>query len=367
MKKLIPAVLLFLMVVGPVSALTNDPSQEEGLPAALRCTLAPEKGPCKAMFERFYYDARKEKCLPFFWGGCDGVVPFEAAEECEKACVPPKTLRVQKVAAVNEVYAEVSLEFPKSWEEPNFQVLVDGSEANARNWSGGFSEDRQMASLLFFPGKPGTKRVTVNATVGGKIVSAAASLNWPGRAFIALLGYGGERTLVTAPEPIKIVTANVSNSVIRVNGQTAKPDIAGRQAFLLSFTPAWLPGLNTITVDGKGADGSPVAKAYTFVYSTAGLKEGETALLRYGVEGSKSGPFYSAEVEGDAVVAGSGQSVRAYTLDGDGWLGGEALLVKELKAKKPGTAKIRIFEKPHFLQPKALKEEIAITILPAGK
>jgi hypothetical protein len=49
-----------------------------------RCSLKPEHGPCKAMFERFYYDPATRTCKAFFWGGCGGVVPFETEEECRK-------------------------------------------------------------------------------------------------------------------------------------------------------------------------------------------------------------------------------------------------------------------------------------------
>jgi hypothetical protein len=54
-------------------------------------------------------------------------------------------------------------------------------------------------------------------------------------------------------------------------------------------------------------------------------------------------------------------------MDGGGWIGRETRLVRELKAVKPGRASVKIFEKPHFLQPKALKEEYFITVLPAEK
>lgn len=53
-------------------------------PAGKPCLLKPERGPCKAMFERYYYDPVSRTCKPFFWGGCGGVVPFETEEECLK-------------------------------------------------------------------------------------------------------------------------------------------------------------------------------------------------------------------------------------------------------------------------------------------
>jgi hypothetical protein len=50
------------------------------------CSLKPERGPCKGMFERYYYDAGSRSCRQFVWGGCGGVVPFETMEACNRDC-----------------------------------------------------------------------------------------------------------------------------------------------------------------------------------------------------------------------------------------------------------------------------------------
>ena len=50
------------------------------------CNLEPDPGPCKAYMPRYYYDKKDKKCKEFIWGGCNGVVPFETMEECEKQC-----------------------------------------------------------------------------------------------------------------------------------------------------------------------------------------------------------------------------------------------------------------------------------------
>lgn len=52
-----------------------------------RCDMIPDKGPCKAMFFNYFYDKKTKSCKEFIYGGCDGVVPFETKEECEKNCV----------------------------------------------------------------------------------------------------------------------------------------------------------------------------------------------------------------------------------------------------------------------------------------
>ena len=52
-----------------------------------RCELKPEAGPCKAIFERFYFDQETGSCKSFIWGGCQGVVPFETLSECQSSCM----------------------------------------------------------------------------------------------------------------------------------------------------------------------------------------------------------------------------------------------------------------------------------------
>ena len=53
-----------------------------------QCLKKPDPGPCKGLFERFHYDQQSKSCKPFFWGGCQGTVPFETREDCEKLCRP---------------------------------------------------------------------------------------------------------------------------------------------------------------------------------------------------------------------------------------------------------------------------------------
>ncbi|MBP6565803.1 MAG: BPTI/Kunitz domain-containing protein [Saprospiraceae bacterium] len=50
------------------------------------CALIPDVGNCKASIPRYYFDKTEKKCKVFYWGGCDGVVPFETFEDCNKKC-----------------------------------------------------------------------------------------------------------------------------------------------------------------------------------------------------------------------------------------------------------------------------------------
>ena len=53
------------------------------------CYLSPERGPCKAMLPRYFYNSESGQCEEFIWGGCDGVVPFVTMEECQNGCSNP--------------------------------------------------------------------------------------------------------------------------------------------------------------------------------------------------------------------------------------------------------------------------------------
>jgi len=372
---LVLAILFVLAMVCPAAeAQQSSPwTATEAILAALpdfRCGQKPERGPCKASFERFHYDSKDRKCLPFFWGGCDGAVPFETLEECKRVCEPPETLRIKELRSLNDdLYAIVSLEYPKEWQADEFHVLADGKEVNARRRSGGFSEDRRMESLLFFPDKPGVKRVSVKAAIEGRALEASGLLEWNPRPFAALMDYLGDRMLVTARAKLRVVTANTGDVTLLFNGEAMTPEVLGRDAAQLSFDPPWRPGPNSLSVEGKGVDGTLVKRSYTFVYSEGEIRLGESALmsLPVGREGSKSGPFYSVSIEGDAIETVRDLTVDSYVVDGAGWVGRENRLVRELKAVKPGRASVKIFEKPHFLQPKVLKEEYVITVLPAEK
>lgn len=55
-------------------------------PAA--CAAEPKRGPCKAAFEAWTFDAAAGACRPFLWGGCGDPPPFSTREDCERTCRP---------------------------------------------------------------------------------------------------------------------------------------------------------------------------------------------------------------------------------------------------------------------------------------
>jgi hypothetical protein len=52
------------------------------------CSAPPVQGSCLAYFERFYFDTRAGRCLPFVYGGCEGNENnHEKLAACETACL----------------------------------------------------------------------------------------------------------------------------------------------------------------------------------------------------------------------------------------------------------------------------------------
>jgi len=58
----------------------NDCFQERA------CNASPDPGNCHALFTRFFFNPETGQCEEFFWGGCEGTVPFETLIACEQAC-----------------------------------------------------------------------------------------------------------------------------------------------------------------------------------------------------------------------------------------------------------------------------------------
>ncbi len=64
----------------------NPPLLPQYKPA---CLKKPDRGPCKGSFEAYYFDSKSRHCKAFIWGGCQGEVPFETQQDCERTCFTP--------------------------------------------------------------------------------------------------------------------------------------------------------------------------------------------------------------------------------------------------------------------------------------
>lgn len=288
-----------------------------------------------------------------------------AGEPLKQETPPPQELRIIAVETLKEqVYAEVFIEFPKQWMDPKISVEVNGKPVRTRPRSGGFSTDRNTAGIIFVPGKAGRKTVTVKAAFDGKKTEARTTLDWRPGPFLAVLSHTGNREIIFTREKLVLATANINDVRVLINSRDIHPRVSPGDVSMRSFEPVWKKGRNTLTVIAKGPDGNAVVKNYTFFYLGGGaaLNVGEAAVLHYGSEGSKSGPFYKLDIEGNAVVPLKEENVYCYEIDREGWLSGQVRLTRELKGARAGASKVRIFVKHHFLENMELEREITITV-----
>ncbi len=77
----------FLLAAGLLLA---PPAAGSDRAAALpeRCRLEPVNGQCKAMMDRYRFDAKTGRCVEYVYDGCGPVVPFETMEACRALCEP---------------------------------------------------------------------------------------------------------------------------------------------------------------------------------------------------------------------------------------------------------------------------------------
>jgi Kunitz/Bovine pancreatic trypsin inhibitor domain len=71
-------------------SVNTEPGPDTCVDCIVACAKQPETGPCEARVKKYYFDESEGKCKEFFWGGCQGVVPFESMKACESCkCASP--------------------------------------------------------------------------------------------------------------------------------------------------------------------------------------------------------------------------------------------------------------------------------------
>ena len=79
---MIPRLLLPAMLWSALSGASQDDP----------CLLVPDPGPCEAAIPAWHFNPVTQNCAEFFWGGCEGVVPFETLAACQAAGCAGNTL-----------------------------------------------------------------------------------------------------------------------------------------------------------------------------------------------------------------------------------------------------------------------------------
>ena len=338
-----------------------------------RCRLVPVNGNCKALIERVYFDVGAKKCRTYFYDGCGPVVPFEAMEDCEALCETGADLRLGGVRRVaGRPFATVNLEYPKEWTgRPEFSVRISGRETVSRVTSGGWSPESNLVTLVVFLGTEVISELSVETAVGGRDHRVFTEFHWGPQTMILLLDHKGDDEGLLAPEALRFVVFKADDPVFRLDDAAIPAEkingVVG-DAMLWRVTPPWGSGRNTVSVEATATDGRRIRQEYSFVNLADGvLAYRQKAYVQCGYPGSRSGPIFRVESDGDAVALGAQSTAGIDALDSDGWLIPAESYFCEIVGAAAGEATLRIFEKPHFLQPEELRQEIRIRVSKGAK
>lgn len=368
------ALLMVLITWAPLSALTMEPPKKEVSPASVsierRCFARPDPGPCYDRIEKYYYDGQHDTCKPFFWSGCQGIIPFESMKACASACMD-KSLHLAGVKPMTfPVYAEVTVTMPAAFRKSPVSLSVNGETVNYQNhpvYSLVGADDYPSSTLRFFPGSRGVKQVTVSAVSDKRTIQSSVSFFWEGLPFVAVVNHFGEEELVTAKKELSVVAVNTDAVRILFNGVEVTSDSLGREARIFTFQPEWKAGKNELTIDGRSSDGKPVRQHYSFFFAENGIvRPGDKMFIRYEDEGvkGKSGPWFDVQVDGEAVRAAErDRTVKTCVLSDDGWLSERGSRILGLTAVAPGTATVRIVRNARFLESPGVEREIVLRIV----
>lgn len=359
-------ILLSAIILLGVTLFTAQAAQQE-LPAA--CHQLPEDGDCKALFTIAYYDQESRACYEAFHGGCNGVVPFDNIEDCQEACETEDALRLTEFRQLADTpgYARLQLAFPPSWGEPVIVAQVNGRPVEARITGSGNTPSREVRELQVFLGDTAPRRLRLSTQVDGREHVAEATLHWNLAAGVCLLDGAGTNQALLAPAPLRLALMNLTKVRVLHDGQelVGHPVAdAFRHGQVLELKPDWHFGRNRIEVEATTGDGRSLRQEYSFVnLQRALLAPGEPFRLTPGPAESRSGPFYRIELEGEAVLSEpSPREETLHSLDDDGWLVSSRSQAFEIRAQKPGSARLRLFVKDHFTQPERLLGDIHLEV-----
>ncbi len=284
-------------------------------------------------------------------------------------------------------YIHLSTEFPCDLKKPRETIRVNGRPAAFTRLGGGFGGGVCLQDYAVYVGTPGIKEITVTLSAGDRTLTASTSLEFRSQGAIVLLDRVDGQA-VWAPEewrfwvyfvkdvkiffqhnPSSAARNGVKDVKITVNDQEQPAQLApapvSEHHFVLTCRPDLRPGSNTITLAGTNLEGREIkAQYHTYYARDRQVKVNDEILLPYGYWGSKSGPFFRLEVEGEAVAPVGGVDRDQSGLKDGAWFFMERKILKRLRALRPGTVTLRFLEKKWFTEPFQLRRTDQLTVVP---
>ena len=302
---------------------------------------------------------------------------FAAAQE------PPKTLIITSIDRIpldgpshaedaEALFYLVNTEYPQDWQEEvekTFQVMVDGHAAKYEAGGGSFGSGTAGAGFWVYLGTPGKKKVEVTLVKDGKTIRAQKEFTVPQESALRLLGhYNGECLLQN--EARKLLSYSVKDAAVKVNGKQVQSDLQPLPGFdgisTITIPPSLTPGKNVVEFSGMSPEGKHIFHTVA-IYLAADnkMKAGDRCLFTYGGVGSKSGPFYYVNPDGNVLALEGGNQWKTILIQKpDGWVHSDEVFGWPIAAKKAGVGGLALFVKSNFMLPEELDKKIQFTVEP---
>jgi hypothetical protein len=265
-------------------------------------------------------------------------------------------------------YIHLEVALPCDLKEPREEFTVNGQPAVFTHL--GFSSGSEGCSrdYALYVGPPGTKHITFTLTEGGRRFTASTTLDFRSRGAVVLLDRLGQEAL-REPGEWRLWVYFVKNLKVTVNGTpqplTEQATAVSPHHTLVSFRPSLRPGPNLIVVEAEDAQGGRISREYRPYYLKDGqIRVKDEMLWPYGYMGSKSGPFFRLEVEGEALKITGQQELDQAFLKDQAWFAQKRLFLKKIRAQQPGEVTLKVYKKSWFTNPYQLEETHRLRVIP---
>ena len=235
-----------------------------------------------------------------------------------------------------------------------FNIAINGRDWRHRPLGQSSGSGELGRTLELIPGYPGRKDIVVTVTHEGKTGRGLVSVDYAPAAAIEPAWVDGHLRL--EPGALEVRLRYINDFKVTLNGVAAefsylKAIFADGMEQVVMLDAGLAPGRNELVMTGTDWRGQTVTLV-SFLYFAPGgvVNTGDTFTVVYGEAGSRSGPFYSTAIPGEALE------------NGRSWETPDGKLVREFRAVKPGRAVINIFKKAHFRGNYVLESTINLTV-----
>jgi len=234
-------------------------------------------------------------------------------------------------------------------------ILVDGIDYGFEKNGGGFGGGLENSTVYFAPPTFGEKIINVSVSVNGREYTKSTRIEYRPKAVV--LPSWIENELMLQRNALRASLRFIQDVSVKINGKEVATSFEKNISsdFITKtvvIDPVFKSGENVIEITAIKFGGETFVQESRIHYAPRGrVRKGSSFRIVYGVEGSRSGPFYSYEVKGKSI-----KSNGVNTTEG-------GRMIAEFNAVKRGRTTIQINVKPHFLQPIRKDREIHLTVI----